>query len=34
MAREAALEARRKFEEQEPQLRFDDWMKKRRRKRR
>lgn len=28
-AREAALEARAKFEEREPQLRFEDWMKRR-----
>jgi hypothetical protein len=29
MAREAALEARAKFDEREPQLRFEDWMKRR-----
>jgi hypothetical protein len=31
-AREAALEARAEFEKREPQLGFDDWMKRRRRK--
>jgi hypothetical protein len=32
MAREAALEARAKFEKREPRLGFDDWMKTRRHK--